>query len=149
MAKTKKSLTKKELINQLKALEVAEPTKKITSPESVFALVSDIIDKKQEHFVIITLDGANKVINKHALFVGTLNATLVHPREVFAAAIEDRAASIILSHNHPSGQLVPSREDISITKRLKSGGEILGIEVLDHVIVTMSGFYSMKTCSDF
>jgi DNA repair protein RadC len=149
MANTKKTLTKEELINQLKALEVAEPTKKITNPESVFALVSDILDKKQEHFVVITLDGANKVVNKHVLFIGTLNASLVHPREVFAAAIEDRAASIILSHNHPSGQLVPSREDIAITQRLKSGGEILGIEVLDHIIVTTSGYYSMKMCSDF
>lgn len=141
--------TKEELIKRLLSLEVAEPTKKITSPENVFSLVSDVVPKKQEHFLVITLDGANQVIKKHVVFIGTLNASMVHPREVFLAAIEDRSASIILVHNHPSGQLEPSREDIALTKRLKDGGDILGIDVLDHVIVSKNGFLSLKERRDF
>ncbi len=143
---SKKNFLKKkeELIKKLVALEVAEPTQKISGPENVFALVSDLIGKKQEHFLVITLDAANKVIKKHVVFIGTLNASLVHPREVFFRAIEDRSASIVLVHNHPSGNLEPSREDIAITRRLKECGELLGIEVLDHVVVSENGFHSLN-----
>ena len=141
--------TKEELIKRLLSLEVAEPTKKINGPENVFSLVSDVTTKMQEHFIVITLDGANQVIKKHVVFIGTLNASMVHPREVFLAAIEDRSASIILVHNHPSGNLEPSREDIALTKRLKDGGDILGIDVLDHVIVSKNGFCSLKELRKF
>lgn len=137
--------TKEELINRLLALEVSEPTQKITGPEDVFSMLADILTEQQEHFIVITLDGANKVIKRHNVFKGTLNASMVHPREVFAAAIADRAAAIILAHNHPSGNLEPSREDRAITDRLKEGGEILGIEILDHVIVSRNGWHSMKS----
>ena len=96
----------------------------------------DIRDKKQEHFVCLTLDGANRLIAKRTITIGTLTASLVHPREVFADAITDRAASIIVAHNHPSGNLTPSAADREVTARLHSAGELLGIDVIDHIIVT-------------
>ena len=92
-------------------------------------------DNRQEEFHIVTLDTKNQVINTHQITVGTLDASLVHPREVFKPAIRDSAASIILVHNHPSGDPTPSREDHAVTKRLESAGELLGIDVLDHIIV--------------
>ena len=110
----------------------------IDTPEKAVAQLSDIRDKKQEHFVCLTLDGANRLIAKRTITIGTLTASLVHPREVFADAITDRAASIIVAHNHPSGNLEPSRADIDITMRLKDAGELLGIDVIDHIIMTSS-----------
>jgi DNA repair protein RadC len=117
---------------------------KITSPEDVPPLVSDIADKKQEHFLCITLNGAGEVIEKRTITVGLLNHSLVHPREVFADAITDRAASVILIHNHPSGSLEPSSQDIAITRQLVESGSLLGITVLDHIIVSKNGHVSMK-----
>ena len=112
----------------------------IDSPEKAVEQLADIRDKKQEHFVCLTLDGANRLIAKRIITIGTLTSSLVHPREVFADAITDRAASIIVAHNHPSGSLTPSKADIEITERLKQSGELLGIKLLDHVIVTKSGY---------
>ena len=112
----------------------------IDSPEKAVEQLSDIRDKKQEHFVVMTLDGANRLIAKRIITIGTLNASLVHPREVFADAITDRAASIIVAHNHPSGSTEPSRADIDLTNRLKEAGKILGISVLDHLIITKSDY---------
>lgn len=108
----------------------------IDSPERAVEQLTDIRDKKQEHFVVMTLDGANRLIAKRIVTIGTLNASLVHPREVFADAITDRAASIIVAHNHPSGNPEPSQADIDITNRLKEAGKLIGINVLDHVVVT-------------
>ena len=110
----------------------------IDSPEKAVEQLADIRDKKQEYFVCLTLDGANRLIAKRIITIGTLTASLVHPREVFADAITDRAASIIVAHNHPSGNLEPSRADIDITMRLKDAGELLGIDVIDHIIMTSS-----------
>ena len=110
----------------------------IDTPEKAVAQLADIRDKKQEYFVCLTLDGANRLIAKRVITIGTLTASLVHPREVFADAITDRAASIIVAHNHPSGSLEPSRADIDITMRLKDAGELLGIDVIDHIIMTSS-----------
>lgn len=90
---------------------------------------------RQEEFHIVTLDTKNQVMGSHQITVGTLDASLVHPREVFRPAIRDSAASVILVHNHPSGDTTPSREDYAVTRRLESSGELLGIEVLDHIIV--------------
>jgi len=90
----------------------------------------------------ITLDGASHIINTRTVFIGTLNQSLVHPREVFADAIADRSAGIIIAHNHPSGTLIASRADIQITQRLKEVSKLVGIELLDHVILAKSGFYS-------
>lgn len=110
----------------------------IDSPEKAVQELSDIRDKAQEYFVCLTLDGANRLINKHLISVGTLTASLVHPREVFAPAITDRAASIIVAHNHPSGSLQISEADKQITKRLQEAGALLGINLNDHLIVTKS-----------
>lgn len=110
----------------------------IDSPEKAMEQLADIRGKKQEYFVCLTLDGANRLITKRIISIGTLTSSLVHPREVFAEAIADRAASIIVAHNHPSGNLEPSQADKEVTKRLKNAAEILGIAMLDHIIITKS-----------
>ncbi len=115
----------------------------ITRPEHVIPLLEDIRYKRQEHFVVITLDGANRVLKKRTITVGTINASLVHPREVFADAITDRAASIVVAHNHPSGTLEPSQPDIDVTCRLRDAGKLLGIQLFDHIIVTADGHVSV------
>ncbi|NCU34156.1 DNA repair protein RadC, partial [Candidatus Saccharibacteria bacterium] len=112
----------------------------IDSPEKAAEQFADIRDKKQEYFVCLTLDGANRLIAKRVISIGTLTASLVHPREVFAEAITDRAASIIVGHNHPSGNLEPSAADKQVTERLKEAGEVLGINLLDHLIITKDSF---------
>ena len=112
----------------------------IDSPEKAVELLADIRDKKQEYFVCLTLDGANRLIAKRVVTIGTLTASLVHPREVFADAIVDRAASIIVAHNHPSGSLRPSQVDIAMTERLKHAGELLGITLVYHLLITKQSF---------
>lgn len=117
---------------------------KITSAEEVYRELQTYAHKKQEYFLALTLDGASHLIEKRVISIGTLNQSLVHPREVFADAVTDRAAGIIIAHNHPSGQLEPSMEDKRVTRRLKEVGEIMGIELLDHVILTKEGFLSLR-----
>ena len=107
----------------------------IDSPERAAEQLSFIRSKKQEHFVMITLDGARRMIKCRTISIGTLMSSLVHPREVFAPAIEDRAASIIIGHNHPSGMLDISEQDREVTKRIRQAGELLGIRLDDHIIV--------------
>jgi len=119
-------------------------TVKIQKPEDVLPLVGTYRDKPQEHFICISLSGAGEVIRSRVVTVGILNHSLVHPREVFAGAITDRAASVICVHNHPSGSLEASTQDIAITKQLAEAGALLGIQLLDHIIVTKTGFSSMK-----
>jgi DNA repair protein RadC len=119
-------------------------TVKITAPQDILPLVAFLQPKKQEYFICITLNGAGEVIGNRTITVGLLNHSLVHPREVFADAITDRAASIICVHNHPSGSLEASSQDIAITRQLVSAGEILGIRVLDHLIITKNGHLSLK-----
>lgn len=114
----------------------------IDSTEKALEQLSDIRDKQQEYFVCLTLDGANRLIAKRTITIGTLTSSLVHPREVFADAITDRAASIIVAHNHPSGRLSPSDEDIDVTEGLLEAGKLLGITVLDHLIVTKNSVAS-------
>lgn len=108
----------------------------IDSPEKAVEQLADIRDKKQEYFVCLTLDGANRLIAKRVITIGTLTSSLVHPREVFADAITDRAASIIVAHNHPSGNLEPSQADKDVTRRLEQAAELLGISFTDHIIIT-------------
>ena len=127
---------------QEKALEYS--VKRVTSASDVYSLLAEYSTKMQEHFMMITLDGASKVIEKRVIFVGTLNQSLVHPREVFKPAIEDGAAGIIIAHNHPSGTLEASRADIQITDRLKDVAKLVGIELLDHVIISKNGYYSFS-----
>ncbi|MEJ2500766.1 MAG: DNA repair protein RadC [Campylobacterales bacterium] len=117
---------------------------KIASASDVSELLREYALKKQEYFVALTLDGASHLIEKRVISIGTLNQSLVHPREVFADAVTDRAAGVIVAHNHPGGQLAPSREDITVTRRLKEAGALLGIELLDHVILTKEGFLSLR-----
>ncbi len=128
---------------KIESLEIRETeTIQIKSSDDILKLTDDLKNKKQEHFVTITLDGAHNVIQRRIVFIGTLNKSIVHPREIFAGAISDRAADIILVHNHPSGSLKPSPEDINSTERLVKAGEILEIKILDHVIVSRKGYYS-------
>lgn len=116
----------------------------IDSPEKAVEQLIDIRDKKQEYFVCLTLDGANRLIAKRIITIGTLTASLVHPREVFAEAITDRAASIIVAHNHPSGSLNPSTADLEVTQRLKEAATLLDIQLVDHIIVTDADFTSIE-----
>ena len=119
-------------------------TIKITCARDVLPLVGDIVGKPQEHFICISLNGANEVIEKRIVTIGLLNKSPVHPREVFADVIADRAAAVIFVHNHPSGELQPSESDLNIHRQLTEAGKILGIQVLDHVIVTRKGHYSFR-----
>ena len=116
----------------------------IKDPESVVkAIRASIKDKAKEHFKLILLNPRNKIIGISTISIGTLNASLVHPREVFKDAITHSAASVVLAHNHPSGDPEPSEDDIKITKKLVESGKILGIEVLDHIIIAKNGFKSL------
>jgi len=112
----------------------------IDSPEKAVEQLVDIRDKKQEYFVCLTLDGANRLIAKRIITIGTLTASLVHPREVFAEAITDRAASIVVAHNHPSGSTEISEDDRVVTVRLEEAGTMLGISVKYHLIVTKKNY---------
>jgi DNA repair protein RadC len=112
------------------------PIKRISKAEDVFSLFHDRLkDEKQEHFYILMLNTKNHIIAEHKISTGILDASIVHPREVFKPAIKNSASKIILIHNHPSGDPSPSSEDIDITNKLKSFGDELGIKVLDHVII--------------
>ena len=114
------------------------------SPQLVFEYLKEKIGKeKREHFTIICLDTRSNLIVDN-VSIGTLNASLIHPREVFKKAIANNASHVILAHNHPSGDPSPSQEDIATTKRLVEAGAILGIAVVDHIIVTGNGFVSLK-----
>jgi len=124
-------------------------TKLLMSPENVFKELKDIRDNKKEHFVIFYLDTRNQEIKREIISVGTLNASLIHPREVFEPAIRNLAAQIIIAHNHPSGSTEPSEEDIAITKRLVEAGKILGIKIIDHIIVSKDKFLSFREKSLF
>jgi DNA repair protein RadC len=117
----------------------------IKDPEAVVkAIRASIKDKAKEHFKLILLNPRNKIIGISTISIGTLNASLVHPREVFKDAIMHSAASVVLAHNHPSGDPDPSEDDLTITKRLIEAGKILGIEVLDHIVIAKNGLFSFK-----
>jgi len=123
---------------------LVKQNKKISNASDVYEELKVYKNKQQEYFLTIYLDGANHICETRVITIGTLNQSLVHPREVFAPAVEHRCASIIVAHNHPSGVLKPSREDILVTDRLKQSGKLLGIELLDHVIFGKDGYFSMK-----
>lgn len=121
-----------------------ESPAKVTRPEDILPLVPTLATKAQEHFICITLNGAGEVLGNRIITVGLLNHSLVHPREVFADAITDRAASVICVHNHPSGSLEPSSQDIAITRQLKEAGALVGIPLIDHIIVSRTGHLSLR-----
>jgi DNA repair protein RadC len=116
----------------------------INSPEDVVKQVENIRENKKENFITLYLDARNRLIHKETISIGILNASLVHPREVFEPATKYLAAQVVIAHNHPSGDSKPSEEDLDITEKLVKAGEILGIEVADHIIVTKTGFTSLK-----
>jgi DNA repair protein RadC len=117
---------------------------KITVAQDVLPLVADIAGKQQEYFICISLNGANEVIEKRVVTMGLLDKSPVHPREVFADVIADRAAAVIFVHNHPSGDLQPSEADRRTHEQLTEAAKILGLRVLDHVIVTKRGYFSFQ-----
>ena len=115
----------------------------IRTPADLLPYFKEYAEKQQEHFLTVTLDGSKRLIDIHLTFIGTLNYSVFHPREVFASAFADRAASIIVAHNHPSGDTTPSDYDVLITKKLRDIGCFVGIEIEDHIIFTKrNGFYS-------
>jgi DNA repair protein RadC len=116
-----------------------------SSPSEVWTFLKDrICDEPREHFVVLGVDNKNVVLSYHVVSIGTMTEAIVHPREVFLTLVEASCSSFIIAHNHPSGSLTPSRQDLETTKRLIEAGKILGIPMLDHIIVTESGYYSIK-----
>lgn len=133
----------------LSAFELArrhliKDTVKITGAQDVMPLLADIADKKQEHFVCISINGAHEVIKKRIVTIGLVDRSPVHPREVYADVISDRAAAVIFAHNHPSGDLKPSNSDLKMHEQLTEAGTILGLRILDHIIVTKKGYFSFQ-----
>ena len=131
----------------LSAFELArryllKETVKIKNAKDILPLVTDIVNKQQEYFVCISLNGANEVIEKRIVTIGLVNSSQIHPREVFADVIADRAAAVIFAHNHPSGDPEPSAEDISITKQLVFACKTMGITVHEHLIIGTEGYFS-------
>ncbi len=131
------TLASRVMTDRLESLE------RFTSPLQIFNHFHfRFRDRRKEHFLILLLDGKNRIIREEQVSEGSLNQSIVHPREVFKPAIRESAAAIILVHNHPSGDPTPSREDREITRRLKEGGDLLGIRVLDHIIIGDGGYTS-------
>ncbi|MBI5208380.1 MAG: DNA repair protein RadC [Elusimicrobia bacterium] len=116
----------------------------VDGAERVWALLQDLPAKRQEHFVALYLDARNRLIHRETVSIGTLTASLVHPREVFAPAVERRAASVVVAHNHPSGDPAPSPDDRKATNRLAKAGRILGIPLADHVLLSQAGYFSFR-----
>jgi DNA repair protein RadC len=133
-----------QLLLMVKEEAQRQSIERITSAQNVYTLLHEYSSKEKEHFLLITLDGSSRVIEKRVIHIGTLNQSLVHPREIFKPAITDGSAGIIIAHNHPSGTLEASRADIQITDRLKEVAKLVGIELLDHVILSKNGYYSFS-----
>jgi len=131
-------------------IKISENKKEILKPTDIYQILSDClksedkVDRDKEHFWVFHLDCRNKIKLLELVSLGTLNSSLVHPREVFTRAVGERSAQVIIAHNHPSGIAEPSDDDLSLTKRLMKAGELLGIELIDHIIVTNSSYISLK-----
>lgn len=115
---------------------------KIETPANLLPHVRHFADRKQEHFLCASINGANEILNIRVVSIGLIDRTPVHPREVFADALADRASGVIVAHNHPAGSLEPSTADVDITKQLKAAGVVLGIALLDHIIFNRTGYFS-------
>jgi len=115
---------------------------KVREPEDILKAVNHYADRPQEYFLCLSLNGAHEISHIRVVSIGLVNRTMVHPREVFAQPVQDRAAAVICAHNHPSGNTEPSKEDADVTRILKNAGRILGIELLDHIIFSTKGYYS-------
>ena len=133
-----KRLVKEESLNENKSVI-------IKTPKDLYPLLKEkIINFHKEYFMVVSLDNRNKIINIDIISIGTLNSSLIHPRETFEAAIKNHAALIIICHNHPSGELKPSEDDLTVTQNSIKAGKLLGIEVADHLIITKNGYFSFK-----
>ncbi|MDP2158321.1 MAG: DNA repair protein RadC [Nitrospirota bacterium] len=115
---------------------------KIETPADLLPLISHYADRKQEHFIAASVNGANEIMNIRVVSIGLVDRTSVHPREVFADTLTDRASGVIVAHNHPAGALEPSAWDVEVTKQLKAAGEVVGVVLLDHIIFNRNGYYS-------
>lgn len=130
---------------KIKAMQVREATGPAVKVSADIATVfADIANLDREAFYVVTLNQKHKIIDKHLISLGTLTASLVHPREVFKPCIMDNAATLILVHNHPSGDPTPSKEDHEITARLQEGAKLLGFSIMDHIIIGRPGHYSFQ-----
>ena len=116
---------------------------KIETPADLLPHIRHYADRRQEHFLCASLNGANEMLNIRVVSIGLVDRSPVHPREVFADALSDRASAVIVAHNHPSGGVEPSQSDIATTTRLKAAGDILGIELLDHIIFNRTEYFSL------
>ncbi|MBU1177345.1 DNA repair protein RadC [Patescibacteria group bacterium] len=143
-AKACKILSAIELTKRFLKFKDDETLPIIKSVKDVVAQSVYMRDKKREHFQVLFLNARNEMIFKRHMFVGTLNANLVHPREIFEEAVKQQSASIILVHNHPSSDPEPSQDDIEVTKRLVEAGKIMGIEIIDHIIIAKGKVFSFK-----
>jgi len=124
---------------------VEEPKRKICSPKDVYTLMyPKMREQKKEKFITLCLDTKNQILKEEVVSIGSLNASIVHPREVFKSALLESSASVIMVHNHPSGDPSPSREDIMVTEKMVEGGKLLGIDVLDHIIIGDGRYVSLK-----
>lgn len=150
-----------ELLTSIKGVSVARASKILAALElakrhlirdaeplnnnhDVVQRLADISTKQQEHLICLALDGGQRLISQRTITIGTLDSLLAHPREIFADAIAERAASIIVAHNHPSGDPKPSQKDITLTQQLSAAGQLLGISLRDHIIVGKTGYYSFR-----
>jgi DNA repair protein RadC len=115
---------------------------RIRTPEDIYGLIRHHADRRQERFICLSLNGAHEVLAVRVVTVGLVNRTIVHPREVFSDPIQDRASAVCVAHNHPSGKLKPSKEDDTITAKLQSAADILGLRFLDHLIFSGEGYFS-------
>ena len=141
------SLSRIKLVRESNHVYDAISSRHISGPQDAVAIFNQVLDLEndaQEVMCELMLDNSNKVLGVMEITRGTLNASLCHPREVFRGAILHNAASIILCHNHPSGDIDPSREDLAVTERVSKSGKILGIELLDHIIIGNGKFRSLK-----
>lgn len=138
------SKTREKMCPSCKTLSSTMANKQLMKMTSILECLDHFRDKKQEYFICLSLDSGQRLIARRIVTIGLLDAALVHPREVFAGPLEDRAASVIIAHNHPSGDAEPSQQDIKATQQLVAAGQILGIALRDHVIVSNKGSYSFR-----
>lgn len=131
-------------IGRRSKIEKIDKKQILSSKDASLVLENNLRGLNKEHFIILMLNTKNFLLGVETVSIGSLNSSIVHPRELFKSAINKSAAAIILAHNHPSGDATPSREDIEVTKRIKSGGQLLGIDVIDHIIIGDNSYYSFK-----
>jgi DNA repair protein RadC len=143
-AKATQILAAFEFASRVLEVDSSDTLPIVRTSKDIIAQISFLREHKKENFVVLYLNSRDELLNKETISVGTLNASLVHPREVFEPAARYFAAQIILAHNHPSGDSEPSEDDLIITKRLVEAGKIMGIEVNDHIIITKNSFFSFK-----